>query len=153
VQYEWIFSMIHVFITNFMICYWWHLPLFLLVPTQNVFSQKNAEVIFFTVLTLSEAKGSTWNILASLDLWWWQHSQFTDELHLNINSPIKTAILCPIYGPFFFSPMDSSKWHFSDLLQLTSLLKLLKGLDNVQKVTDNVKRCISRRTLMFQIYK
>jgi hypothetical protein len=57
--------------------------LLLLVPTQN------AEVIIFAVLPLSEAKRSTRNILASLGLWWWQHSQFTDELHLNITSLIK----------------------------------------------------------------
>jgi hypothetical protein len=32
-------------------------------------------------------------------------------------------------------------------------LQLLKDIDNVQKITDNVKRCISRSTLKFQIYK
>jgi hypothetical protein len=59
-----------------------------------------------------------------------------------------------IYRRLFF-PTASSVWHFRDPLHLTtSPFQLLKGIDNVQKIiVSNIKRCISRSALKFQIYK
>jgi hypothetical protein len=59
-----------------------------------------------------------------------------------------------IYPPSPGLSIASSMWNFPDLLHLThSLLGVLKGTDNVEKNTDNVKYLKSRSALKFQIHK
>jgi hypothetical protein len=85
------------------------------------------------------------------------------------NFPIKIAFAMTISKPqgqmlkrngmyqpsSVFFPMDNSTWCFPDPLHVTALLlQLLKGIDKNRKPqVSNIKRCISRSALKFQICK